>query len=420
MNAGDSIAVIDLLFGDSGKGTTVEALTRQYGFKTIVRFNGGPQAAHTVVRSDGRWHTFRQFGSGSFEPNVRTVCSRFMLIDPAAQMHEAEQLAHLGVPRVFQRLFVDERCLIVTAWHRLLGRIRELDRGDQRHGSTGHGVGEAVRYARLFPDRALRVRHLASLQETNVRLRELKAFAIDQAEQCTFAHEQSRALFRQMRDELFFWEQCETYLTWHRTRPFHRVEDDAGWRALLADEPLLFEGAQGVLLDPVYGFPPHVTKTDVTDRSLQALEQEWRLPRPVKRLGVLRGYATRHGSGPFLGEEKIFPLTETHNIENPWQGSMRFGWHHPELLRRSRAALLRLDGVTITCLDQLAGQSARIVSEPGSFHWSHLAAKARFLEPDLRAFLNVFIRELRVPIRLLSFGPTFEDKRFLSSDFSPL
>jgi adenylosuccinate synthase len=309
--------------------------------------------------------------------------------------------------------------LIVTTWHRLLGRIRELDRGDQRHGSTGQGVGETVRYARLFPDRALRVRHLAHSQEMKARLRELKAFAIDQAEQCALASEQGRALIGQMRDVMLFWEQCETCLTW-RQSGVQCVESDANWRTLLGDEPLLFEGAQGVLLDPVYGFPPHVTKTDVTDRPLQALEQEWQLPRPVKRLGVLRGYATRHGAGPFPGEEKTFSLTETHNVENPWQGSMRFGWHHPELLRRSRAALLHLDGIAITCLDQLAGRSVRMVSEPGSFHWSHLAAKARFLEPDLRAFLDVFVRELRAPVRLLSFGPTFEDKRFLSSDFSPL
>lgn len=419
MNAGDSIAVIDLLFGDSGKGTTVEALTRQYGFKTIVRFNGGPQAAHTVVRSDGRWHTFRQFGSGSFEPNVRTVCSRFMLIDPAAQMHEAEQLAHLGVPRIFERLFVDERCLIVTTWHRLLGRIRELDRGDQRHGSTGQGVGETVRYAQLFPEQALRVRHLSPRRELHARLQELRACMIDQAEQCALATEEVRALLADMRRPEVFQHDFVHCAAW-RERVTHRVENDAQWRALLGDEPVLFEGAQGVLLDPVYGFPPHVTKTDVTDRSLQALEHEWQLPRLVKRLGVLRGYATRHGAGPFPGEEKTFSLTETHNVENPWQGSMRFGWHHPELLRRSRAALLHLDGIAITCLDQLAGRSVRMVSEPGSFHWSHLAAKARFLEPDLRAFLDVFMRELRAPVRLLSFGPTFEDKRFLSSDFSPL
>jgi adenylosuccinate synthase len=242
---------------------------------------------------------------------------------------------------------------------------------------------------------------------------------IDQAEQCALATEEARALLVDMRRPEVFQHDFVHCAAW-RERVTHRVENDAQWRALLGDEPLLFEGAQGVLLDPVYGFPPHVTKTDVTDRSLQALEHEWQLPRLVKRLGVLRGYATRHGAGPFPGEEKTFSLTETHNVENPWQGSMRFGWHHPELLRRSRAALLHLDGIAITCLDQLAGRSVRMVSEPGSFHWSHLAAKARFLEPDLRAFLDVFMRELRAPVRLLSFGPTFEDKRFLSSDFSPL
>ena len=72
--------VVGLAFGDEGKGTILDFLTRRHGAHTIVRFNGGPQAAHGVATEDGRRHTFAQFGAGSFVPGVRTLLSRFVLV----------------------------------------------------------------------------------------------------------------------------------------------------------------------------------------------------------------------------------------------------------------------------------------------------------------------------------------------------
>ena len=74
--------VVDLGFGDSGKGTVTDHLVRQTGARLVVRFNGGAQAGHTVVLADGRSHTFSQLGAGSFVAGVRTHLSRFMLVHP--------------------------------------------------------------------------------------------------------------------------------------------------------------------------------------------------------------------------------------------------------------------------------------------------------------------------------------------------
>ena len=79
-DAGRAVLVVDLAFGDCGKGTVVDYLTRRYDAGVVVRFNGGPQAGHNVVTSDERHHTFSQFGSGTFVAGVRTVLSRFVLI----------------------------------------------------------------------------------------------------------------------------------------------------------------------------------------------------------------------------------------------------------------------------------------------------------------------------------------------------
>ena len=88
-----AIVVIDLAFGDCGKGTIVDFLARRHDVHTVVRFNGGPQAGHNVVTPDGRHHTFSQFGSAMFLPGVRTVLTRFMFIEPYAILNEAAHLA---------------------------------------------------------------------------------------------------------------------------------------------------------------------------------------------------------------------------------------------------------------------------------------------------------------------------------------
>jgi adenylosuccinate synthase len=95
------VIVVDLGYGDAGKGTVVDWLCSSHGggpVHTVVRFNGGAQAGHNVVTTDGRQHTFAQFGSGTFSPRVRTHLSRFMLVDPLALAAEAGHLAALGVP----------------------------------------------------------------------------------------------------------------------------------------------------------------------------------------------------------------------------------------------------------------------------------------------------------------------------------
>ena len=88
-----AVVVVDLGFGDAGKGTVIDALARCNDTKTVVRFNGGPQAGHNVVTDDGRHHTFSQFGSAMLLPGTRTLLSRFMLIEPYAMLREAEHLA---------------------------------------------------------------------------------------------------------------------------------------------------------------------------------------------------------------------------------------------------------------------------------------------------------------------------------------
>ena len=144
------VIVVDLGYGDAGKGTVVDWLcSRQDGrpVHAVVRFNGGAQAAHNVITRDGRCHAFAQFGAGTFTPGVRTHLSRFVLIDPLALAAEAAHLASLGLADALDLLTVDRDALLTTPYHQAANRAREIARGNDRHGSCGMGIGETARYA---------------------------------------------------------------------------------------------------------------------------------------------------------------------------------------------------------------------------------------------------------------------------------
>ena len=106
------VMVVDLGYGDAGKGTVVDLLCATRQVHTVVRFNGGAQAAHNVVLRDGRHHTFAQFGAGTFRPGVRTHLARHVVVDPLALAAEADHLASVGVPDALDRLTVDGEALL--------------------------------------------------------------------------------------------------------------------------------------------------------------------------------------------------------------------------------------------------------------------------------------------------------------------
>ncbi len=131
--------VLGLGFGDEGKGTIVDWLARQAdGPVTVVRWNGGPQAAHHVVTPEGRVFCFAQLGAGSFVAGARTHLGRDMIVDPIALLREADAFGG----DVLARVSIDPQALVVTPWHAVLNQIREVARGgatwfDQARGSRG-------------------------------------------------------------------------------------------------------------------------------------------------------------------------------------------------------------------------------------------------------------------------------------------
>lgn len=362
MHTTHAYMVIGLGFGDEGKGATVEALVRAQRAGWVIRFNGGPQAAHHLVQVDGRAHCCAQLGAGVMTPGVRTLLSRHMLVEPLALAREAEVLrAAAGVPDALERLWIDARCVVVTPYHRSLNRLQELARGAGRHGSCGLGVGQAALDARNAGMPTLTVAQVMDPARLRRQLNLLRLVKLDQAEQLDLsalteaAREEALAPLRDRGLVETIAQRFETILRDGATRV---VEAEALREALAEDaRPVVCEGAQGVLLDEVFGLWPHVTASTTTFANAQEVLDELAPERARVRVGVTRAYHTRHGAGPMPGERADAAahdaLPELHNAQNPWQGAWRVGPLDLVLLRYALDACGGVDHLAWTHVDRL-------------------------------------------------------------------
>ena len=391
-----------------------DALTRRFGARLVVRFNGGAQAGHNVVLPDGRHHTFAQFGAGSFVEGVRTHLAAQVVVHPTALAVEAQYLARVGVADALARLTVDPRCLVTTPFHQAAGRLRERLSG---HGTCGVGVGETVRDALAHPDDALRLGALHGagdqLERIRVRLRDSLPRPHDGEDDWSALNDSGLA---------------QRWLDAVRALPLRLVPDEEVAHAH-REHDLVFEGAQGILLDEHHGFHPHTTWSTCTSRN--ALEWLRASPHQVERVGVLRSTLTRHGAGPLPSESEELSarLPEPHNSNTGWQGAFRVGWFDPILLRYAMAANGGVDWLALTHVDRL---QARFV-EGYDFDLKTLTAPAGSTErlaqqaaitrtlsgavPTLAPipegdFADWVARTLGAPVGVTSHGPTHKDKRW--------
>lgn len=367
------ILVCGLGFGDEGKGSVTDFLVRKFDADLVVRYNGGPQAAHNVVAPIGRTgeaihHCFAQFGAGTLA-GADTYLSEFMAVDPLALMAEARVLSGKGL-HPFDKLIIDEECIIVTPFHQLMNRLRELLRGSQRHGSCGMGVGEAV--LDMEESRpGVRLRDLISPGIVS-KLQALQEFKIDEASKLLAALDfKPQPPTNGNLDQIATASQYPSDATeivadlknsgllrifLERLVPFLesiRIGNRNDLVEMLRMKRSIFEGAQGVLLDRDAGFFPYVTPSRTTFAN--AFEILKHSSDEFLRLGVLRGYMTRHGAGPLVSEIDAASnqnLKDEHNLDGPWQGALRVGWFD-SVAGRYALSVSEVDGLAISNVDRL-------------------------------------------------------------------
>lgn len=373
--AEQAVILTDIGFGDAGKGTTVDYLVRRADSAVVIRYNGGAQAAHNVVTPGWQHHTFAQFGSGSFLPAVRTHLSRFMLINPLNMLSEGDRLEAIGVSDPWGRTSVEEDAVLITPWQRSANRLRELARGEGRHGSCGQGIGETRSDALCFPELAIRAGDTGSFALLVRKLRQLCKYKYQQLREELGALDVLGADAEwQAFTDPDFGSVAQAFRQW--AAKVKIVGRDYLHALAAQHELLVFEGAQGVLLDEWRGFHPYTTWTRTTPHNALELLQDCSFGGDIRRLGIMRAYTTRHGAGPFVTEDEGMTrsVKDVHNGTGQWAGAFRVG--HLDLVAHAYAleACEGIDALVVTGLDRMAERDTWLVCDRYRLHEPHADA----------------------------------------------
>lgn len=413
--------VVDLGFGDAGKGSITDFLVRDQSAGLVVRFNGGAQAGHNVITPDGRHHTFSQFGSGSFVAGTKTLLGPDFLLHPWGMLIESEHLERAGVTDIWQRTAIDGRCRLITPYQQATNRIREQLRGANAHGTCGIGIGECAADSLDHPHDTLRAQDLhdpKTLRSKLVMQRRRKRAAL-----VTMHGASTLSDFRIFDDNDMIDHIVDV---WSSIAAQMWITTPQQSHTLITDTPrVVFEGAQGVLLDEDHGFHPHTTWSHCTAKGAMDLIDD----RAVTRLGLTRGVMVRHGAGPLPTHraDLTAALPEPHNENDGWQGQFRVGDLDLVLLRYALAVCGDIDGLVMTHLDRLStpvqvctqyadGTTALPVGLPGDLnHNAALCQQLFSAQPTLTPTSDPIATVeagTGCPVLLTSHGPAAGDKRW--------
>ena len=335
-----NLVVIGAQWGDEGKGKIVDLLTERAA--AVVRFQGGHNAGHTLV-IDGVKTVLSLIPSGILHPGVSCLIGNGVVLSLEALLREADALVQKGVP-VYERLRISPSCALILPSHVALDRARERAQGVNAIGTTGRGIGPA--YEDKVARRAVRVADLFRRERLAARLGEALDFHNFVLSRY---HSAETVDFQRVLDDLL--AQGE------RVQPL--VEDVSGRLAIEMRRGgnVLFEGAQGALLDNDVGTYPFVTSSNTIAGA--AAVGTGLGPRDIHAvLGIVKAYTTRVGAGPFpteLFDENGEHLSRVgHEFGAVTGRPRRCGWFDAVSLRR---AVLHnsLSSLGVTKLDVLDG-----------------------------------------------------------------
>ena len=354
--------VVDLGFGDAGKGGMVAALVERQNASAVIRYTGGPHAAHHLVSADGTSHAFCQFGA-SFRPGLRTHLARSVIVKPENLLYEARLLQNKGLPHPLRGVTIDPSCRVVTSYHAMLCQMKETQRGARHHGTVGIGAGEAAYDSERDPNGALRVADLYRPQTLAAKLAGHIAEKCRQAQtlldECTGRGMRAELMdtYQAFTSQVHLEDLLECYGVFCQALPAACCPDEERFDQLRRlPGGVVFEGAHGALLDYTYGYYPYVVKNDTTIQPALRILTEAGAAQQAEALGVVRALGYRHGPGPFVTEDPalaggLFP--ELHNHANEWQGALRYGWFDLLAIAHGLSLNPQVQALALTMTDHL-------------------------------------------------------------------
>lgn len=331
---GKNVVVLGTQWGDEGKGKIVDLLTEKAA--AVVRFQGGHNAGHTLV-IDGVKTALHLIPSGILRAGVTCVIGNGVVVAPDALLREIRSLEERGVP-VMERLHLSHACPLILPYHIALDQAREAKRGNAKIGTTGRGIGPA--YEDKVARRGLRVGDLYQ-PEFPERLKEVMEY-----------HNFSLKHYYGV-DEVNYEETLASCMDWAEqlksivedtVELVHTIRDNGG--------DIMFEGAQGTLLDIDHGTYPFVTSSNTTAGGVATGSGVGPLYLD-EILGITKAYTTRVGAGPFPTElfDDIGERLQTKgNEKGTTTGrSRRCGWFDAMLVKHA----IRVNSISTICLTKL-------------------------------------------------------------------
>jgi adenylosuccinate synthase len=337
---GQSVVILGTQWGDEGKGKIVDLLTDKAQF--VVRYQGGHNAGHTLV-IDGKKTVLHLIPSGILRDNCKCIIGNGVVLAPDALLKEMNELEASGYP-VRERLYLSEACPLILPYHVALDKARELARGSKAIGTTGRGIGPA--YEDKVARRGLRVGDLFNMDTFAEKLKEVMTYH-------NFQLTQFYGVEAVSYDDVLAAVKEYASLLISMVVDVTEMLDQARKRG----DKIMFEGAQGTLLDIDHGTYPYVTSSNTTAGGVATGSGFG--PRFVDYvLGIAKAYTTRVGGGPFPTElfddigERL--CANGHEYGATTGRKRRCGWFDAVAMKRA-IQVNSISGFCLTKLDVLDG-----------------------------------------------------------------
>jgi len=334
-----NLAVVGAQWGDEGKGKVVDILSQR--FDCVARYQGGHNAGHTINVGNRR-HVLHLIPSGIFQPRVKCVIGSGVVLDPLALIEETDAIERAMSIPVEGRLFVSNRCHLILPYHRVLEAAIEKQLGERRIGTTSRGIGPA--YEDKMGRRGLRVCDLMDPQTLADKIRALVA-------------EKNRTLEALKYPQIIDPEPLVDSYTQYGERIRSLVIDTSAYLndLIRSGKSILFEGAQGTLLDVDHGTFPFVTSSSAAAGGVST--GLGISPKHVHSvLGVSKAYTTRVGAGPFPTECTGAEGEQIRDRGNEFGSTTgrprRCGWFDGPAVRYA-TMVNALDSIVVTKIDVL-------------------------------------------------------------------
>ncbi len=417
-----TMAIIGAQWGDEGKGKITDYFAKQFDY--VVRFQGGNNAGHTIY-VEGKKTVLHLIPSGILNPECVSVIGHGVVLDPEVFQIEVEALRENGVEVSSKNLLVSQHCNVITTYHKLLDQMRD-SKGSQKIGTTGKGIGptyedrcsrKGIKLIDLFNKEVLTTKLTRLLKEKEVLFKQLYNVEYPSIEK------EVNRLF-----------ELGKYLFQFSGDTFSELD-----QALSQNKKVLYEGAQGVLLDLDYGTYPFVTSSNT---SVGGIYTGAGIPghNLDEVLGIFKAYTTRVGEGPFPTELHnklgVDIQTKGHEFGATTGRTRRVGWLDLPLLRYVKRSS-NLTAIALTKLDVLEEMGALKVCTHYEFEGKKIEIsypgldlskvtpiykevqgfttvfKDGEISPEVQSYLDMIEAEADITVKMIAYGPNRSELKIL-------